>query len=119
MTYNVSTQVSVQVADSEADASKTGAQNVVGLTNNTPGSDTGRPNSLGTFLRGQDTGSWSYNLLFSDKNHAAHEFGHLLGVGDRHKGAFLMNTDLPVLPDRATASDFGWGIRCNGSRSFP
>jgi RHS repeat-associated protein len=33
VTYNVSTQVSVQVAASEADASKTGAQNVVGLSN--------------------------------------------------------------------------------------
>jgi RHS repeat-associated protein len=115
VTYNVSTQVSIQVADSESDASKTGAQNVIGLTNGNarPNADsvTGPASSFGTFLRGQDSGLWNYNSLGPNLNVAAHEFGHLLGVGDRDSGDLVMNTNLWPVPNRSTAADLGWGIR--------
>jgi hypothetical protein len=114
VTYNATTQVSVQVADSASDASKTGAQNVIGLTNGNarPNDDsiTGPPNSFRTFLRGQDTGLWNYNSLGPGSNVAAHEFGHLLGVDDRYEGALVMNTRLFPTPSRATQADLGWGI---------
>ena len=116
-TYNVSTQVSVQVAASEGDASKTGAQNVIGLSNGPADAAhdlnafTGSSNSLGTFLRGQDTGIWNYNTLGADsRNTAAHEFAHLLGIGDK-EGHVLSNTDPSGRPIHATPSDLGWGIR--------
>jgi RHS repeat-associated protein len=117
VTYNVSTQVSVSVASSESDASKTGAQNVIGLSNgpadaaHNANALTGPSNSLGTFLRGQDTGTWNYNTLGADSmNTAAHEFTHLLGVDD-HTGYVLSNTDSTLAAPHATAADLGWGIR--------
>ena len=115
VTYNVSTQVTLQVAASEGDASKTGAQNVISLTNGNAMSKadsvTGPANSFRTFLRGQDTGLWNYNSLGPDLNVAAHEFGHLLGVDDRKEGALVMNTNLWPVPNRAAAAELGWGIR--------
>ena len=117
VTYNVSTQVSVQVTGSEAEASKTGAQNVVGLSNgpadaaHNANALTGPGNSLGTILRGQDTGTWNYNTLGADtRNTAAHEFAHLLGIDD-HSGSVLSNTDPSGRPIHATSSDLGWGIQ--------
>jgi len=117
VTYNVSTQISVLVAGSESDASKTGAQNVIGLSNGPadPSRDanalTGPGNSLGTILRGQDTGTWNYNTLGANsRNTAGHEFAHLLGI-DNHSGDILSNTNPVGRPIHATPSDLGWGIR--------
>jgi len=117
VTYNVSTQVSVQVAGSESEASKTGAQNVIGLSNgpadaaHNANALTGPGNSLGTMLRGQDAGTWNYNTLGADtRNTAAHEFTHLLGIDD-HSGSVLSNTDPSGRPIHATSSDLGWGIQ--------
>lgn len=91
---------------------KSGAQNVIGLSNGeaAPGADS-FVNARSSFS-GPDTGTWNVNSLGSDV--AAHEFTHLLGVGDRTAGAVLSNTDIlndPSVPHSATAADFGWGIR--------
>ena len=117
VTYNVSTQVSVQVAGSQADAAKSGAQNVIGLSNgpadpaHNANALTGPGTSLGNFLRGQDVGIWNYNTLGADsRNTAAHEFAHQLGIDD-HEGHVLSNTHPTGRPIRATDSDFRWGIR--------
>jgi RHS repeat-associated protein len=117
VTYNVSTQVSVQVAESEGAASKTGAQNVIGLSNGAAnaaqGSQalSGPSNSLGTFFRGQDTGIWNYNTLGGASNDAAHEFSHLLGVGDHYDGDYVSNGHTANTPQHATGSDLRWGIK--------
>jgi RHS repeat-associated protein len=120
VSYSVSTSISVQVAGSAADASGTGAQNVIGLTNgaaslnpNGPShSDdlTGPPNSLRTFLRGQDTGIWDYQTLGGDLNGAAHEFTHMLGDADHNGCLCVSNSTLWHTPQKATGEDFGWGL---------
>ena len=117
VTYNVSTQVSVQVTGSQADATKSGAQNVVGLSNGPADAAhkanalTGPGTSFGNVIRGQDVGVWNYNTLGTNAlNTAAHEFTHLLGVDDK-PGYVLSNTDPAWEPHHATPSDLGWGIR--------
>jgi RHS repeat-associated protein len=116
VTYNVSTNVSVQVAGSESAASKTGAQNVIGLMDgpvdsaNNHDSMVSPRNTLGSILSEQDTGVWNYNSLGGDTNQAAHEFAHLLGVGDK-PGSVLSNTSPDGRPRQATAADLGWGIQ--------
>lgn len=71
VSYNVTTQVSVQVADSASAASASGAQNVIGLSNGNASSRADSfvsgPNSLATFFRGQDTGTWNYNSMAGTK----------------------------------------------------
>jgi hypothetical protein len=54
---------------------------------------------------------WNYNSLGSDLNVEAHEFGHLLGIGDRDEGALVMNTNLWPVPNKATPADLGWGVK--------
>jgi RHS repeat-associated protein len=118
VTYNVSTQISVSVAGSESDAMKSGAQNVIGLSNG-PADPANNANSYVNprllspiaGLTGKDTGVWNINTVGED---SAHEFTHLLGVGDRYSGAVLSNTNIlndPAVPHSATAADFRWGIR--------
>ncbi len=106
----------MQIAGSEADASKTGAQNVIGLSNgpadlaHNANALTGPGDSLRTLLRGQDAGIWDYNTLGTV---APHEFTHILGVDDK-PGAVLSNTNIlndPSIPHHATASDFRWGVK--------
>ena len=115
VSYNVTTQVSVQVADSASAASATGAQNVIGLSNgNAQGnadSVTGGPNSLATLFRGQDTGTWNINSLGAGQNVGAHEFGHLLGIGDDTSGPGIMNTNLWPVPTQANANALGRGVQ--------
>ena len=116
VTYNVSTQISVQVAGSQDAAISSGAQNVIGLSNG-PADAAHNINSevftksLGTALfGGPDKGIWNYNTLGQD---SAHEFTHLLGTFDK-PGAVLSNTNIlndPSIPHTATSSDFRWGIR--------
>ncbi len=116
VTYNVSAQISVSVAGSETDAMKSGAQNVIGLSNG-PANAAQNINSevftksLGTAIfGGPDKGIWNYNTLGQD---SAHEFTHLLGTFDK-PGAVLSNTNIlndPSIPHTATSSDFRWGIR--------
>lgn len=116
ITYTVEATIDVQVKVGEADAGKSGAQNIIELTNGsaTPGIADSfvRPNPL---FGGPDTGVWNINSLTKV---AGHEFTHLLGVGD-HSGSVLSNTDIlndSSIPGVATSSDFGWSI--GGSIDF-
>jgi len=117
VTYNVSTQVSVSVAGSQDAAMNSGGQNVIGLTNGPaiPGraDSVVNPQSLHSAIAGgPDTGVWNINNL--NNGVAAHEFTHLLGVGDRDSGAVLSNTQIlndRSVPHAATPSDFRWGLR--------
>jgi RHS repeat-associated protein len=112
VTYNVSTQVSVQVEGSEQAAVDSGAQNVVGLSNG-PADAAHNVDSYvnprqGLF--GPDTGVWNINSLAGGVG--AHEFTHLLGVGDK-PAPVLSNTyalSYPSLARHATADDLRWGI---------
>jgi RHS repeat-associated protein len=110
VTYNVSTQVSVQVVGSQDAAEKSGAQNAIGLSNGPadPASNANALSGAGN-VRGQDAGTWNINTL-SSRNTAAHEFTHLLGDND-HTGAVLSNTDPTGRPRHATAADFGWALQ--------
>jgi hypothetical protein len=116
VTYNVTTQISVSVAGSESDAMKSGAQNVIGLSNgNASATADSYVNSRTLFSaitgRGPDTGVFNINSLASGV--AVHEFTHLLGVENK-LGAVLSNTNIlndPTIPHSATAADFRWGIR--------
>lgn len=116
VTYIVSTQVSVQVADSQDAAMQSGAQNVIGLSNGSAAPALGldsivKRKSLWTAITGgPDTGVWNINSLGNDV--AAHEFTHLLGVKDK-SGSVLSNTNIlndPNIPHTATSRDFIWGI---------
>lgn len=117
VSYNVSTNVSVSVFGSQDAASGSGAQNVIGISNGDaiPGRADSyvNPRSLGqAIFGGQDTGVWNYNNLGTGV--AAHEFTHLLGVGDRSSGAVLSNTNYlndPSIPHTATANDLRWGVQ--------
>jgi RHS repeat-associated protein len=116
VTYNVNTQVSVSVASGESAAVKSGAQNVIGLSNG-PADAAHNFNSEvfakspGTKLfGGPDRGIWNFNTLASD---SGHEFAHLLGTFDK-PGTVLSNTDIlndPNIPHTATSRDFNWGIQ--------
>ena len=90
VTYNVSTQVSVSVVGSEADAMKSGAQNVIGLSNGPISASTS--SAVDPSVRhlgvGPDTGVWNYQNLVGD---APHEFSHLLGMQDRDTGFSIAN----------------------------
>jgi RHS repeat-associated protein len=119
VSYNVSTQVSVSVADSQSAAMSSGAQNVIGMTNGDPAPNTGayvNPKSLwGALTGGPDTGMMDINGV---DNSAKHEFTHLLGVNDRgdydvpDSGPAVMSNTWPGRrPDSATGQDLGWGIK--------
>jgi RHS repeat-associated protein len=114
ITYNVTTTVNVQVAGSEAAASRSGAQNVIGLNDGpvTSRADdlSGPSNSFHTFLRGQDVGTWDYRTVGGAENSAAHEFGHLLGIDDHYDGHSVMDGSLWHTPARASASDLHGAI---------
>jgi RHS repeat-associated protein len=109
VTYVVTTNVTVGVAANEGAAMASGAGNVIGLTNGVaiPGVADSYVDSgslLGSF--GPDTGKWNVRSLGAGV--AAHEFTHLLGVGD-HAGSVLSNTRIlndPTIPRRATREDY-------------
>ena len=111
VTYNVSTQVTVSVANSQDAAMHSGAGNVIGMTNGEPQAGAGafvNPKSLWGALTGKpDTGMMDINHV---DNYAKHEFTHLLGTDDKG-GAVLSNTNPGMRPFSATSQDYGWGIR--------
>jgi hypothetical protein len=90
-TYDVSIQLSVQVVGNADDAMKSGADNIIGLLN----TDVGPGAISGVYLHsgenGPDRGLWNYNRL---EETAAHEFGHLVGLGDTDFGFGIMNHSL-------------------------
>ncbi len=116
VTYNVTTQVSVQVAASQQAAIDSGAQNVIGLSNGNaaPGADSYvESRSLFRAITGSgpDKGLWNINNLANGI--AAHEFTHLLGVANK-PGMVLSNTNIlndPAIPHVAISSDLRWGTR--------
>jgi hypothetical protein len=119
VSYNVSTQVSVSVADSQSAAMGSGAQNVIGMTNGDPAPDTGafvNPKSFWGALTGAaDTGMMDINGV---DNYAKHEFTHLLGVDDRgdysvpDSGPAVMSNTWPNRrPASATGQDLSWGVK--------
>jgi RHS repeat-associated protein len=109
--YNVTTQVSVSVANSQDAAMHSGAQNVIGMTNGPPQAGVGayvNPKSLWGAITGKpDTGMMDIN---DAANYSKHEFTHLLGVDDKG-GTVLSNTNPAMRPNSATSQDYGWGIR--------
>lgn len=90
---------------------KSGAQNVIGMTNGPPMEGAGayvNPKSVWGALTGEpDTGMMDIN---NADNYAKHEFTHLLGTGDK-PGAVLSDTNPAMRPFGATSQDFRWGIR--------
>ena len=109
VTYNVSTQVTVSVADSKDEAMSSGAQNVYGMTDGPPRQGEDAHTNPRSPLGGPDTGEIDIKNASGD---SAHEFTHLLGVND-HTGTVLSNTNGPDQPGdlKATARDFQWGIK--------
>ena len=117
VTYNVTTQVSVQVASSEADAMSRGTQNVVALTNGPPIPPSGNDAGAGAFVRtrtlgaaltgsGPDTGVWDINFV---ADYAKHEFTHFLGTGD-HEDHSMSDTHPEHRPAHAQPRDLESGV---------
>ena len=107
VTYNVSTQVTVSVADSKDAAMSSGAQNVYGMTNGPPRHGEDAHTNPRSPLGGPDTGEIDIKNAGGD---SAHEFTHLLGVND-HTGTVLSNTYGPDQPrvSQGDSSRFSMG----------
>lgn len=104
--FDVSAEITVTVHGNEADAQKSGAQNVVEIFNDRPG----EPSNVfgrGLLQTGADTGRWGVNGISAGLG--AHEFTHFLGVGNHNDGPYLSNTN--YVPGRmATSHDYGWAF---------
>jgi RHS repeat-associated protein len=108
ITYNVSTQVTVSVSDSQTAAEQSGAQNAVGISNGQVSATANALSGQGK-IPGQDAGTWNFNTL--GEGTAAHEFTHFLNDDD-HEGPVLSNTH----PEQrhtsvATPADYRWGLQ--------
>jgi RHS repeat-associated protein len=118
--FDVSAEITVTVQGSEAEAAKSGAQNVLEIFNDKPG-EASNVSGRSLLQTGADTGRWGINGV--SVGLGAHEFTHLLGVNNHNDGAYLSNTN--YIPGRtATASDYGWAFggainsQRNGSRPW-
>jgi hypothetical protein len=110
VTFTVKTDVSVSVVSDQATGEKSGAQNVIGLTN---GSATSTANANAGPGRnfGQDEGTWNINTLGRS---APHEFTHLMGVDDRSDFSLVLSNTYSTrrpMPLHATSQDFGWALK--------
>jgi RHS repeat-associated protein len=90
----VNANVTVTVKDSKDAAMKSDADNVIGLTEGEANADKGadsftNPHSLGS---SKDTGVWSVDMGGGLQAQSAHEFGHLLGVGESFSRWDLMDS---------------------------
>ncbi len=105
--YTVSTTVDVDVYSGEGSASEHGADNIlemrVGNVTPTAGSLAGS----GGFFTGNDVGIWNINRM--NTTTPAHEFGHLLGVGNKD-GFVHMNTEPTLRHPTMTAEDFDFAF---------
>ncbi|MEK6322106.1 MAG: RHS repeat-associated core domain-containing protein [Acidobacteriota bacterium] len=112
ITYTVGTKIDVQVYGSENDATKSGAQNVIGISkiDAKPGEASSFVDARGLLSRGSapDTGVWRFSRIVQG-GVAAHEFTHLLGVDDRHNGGNISTTGQSVYP-MAVQDDYGWAL---------
>jgi len=123
ITFTVTTQVDVQVASSQEAATNSGAQNVIEMVNGPFMTPQGQAiGEVEGHLWGPDTGKFDIGSLGT--NMPQHEFGHLLGVGDRYEGDYLMNT-LSPLPGKMFAGPedmqwtFGGEIKSHRDASRP
>jgi len=112
ITYSVTTKVDVQVYGNENDATKSGAQNVIGISKNDalPGTATSFVNHRGFFSSSSapDTGVWRFSRIVQ-AGVAAHEFAHLLGVNDRYNGGNMSTTGQSAYL-MAVQDDYGWAV---------
>jgi RHS repeat-associated protein len=108
VTYNITTTVDIQVASDESSALKSGAQNVIALKDGdaVPGDKSSLVYRSSVF-GGPDRGVWNINDMRTT-DMPAHEFTHLLGVGDREAGDSISNhwNDTP----KANSQDFKWAL---------
>jgi RHS repeat-associated protein len=112
ITYDVKTEVTVQVSSSKEEAMKSGAGNVLEVGVTAPGEkgDHVDNNFLGSK---PDFGKVDYMDLMGGEV-GAHEFTHFMGVDD-HDGKNLSNTNgvdagWAMHPMQATAQDFEWAL---------
>jgi RHS repeat-associated protein len=115
ITYTVETKVEVAVANDKQGAIGTGAQNVIAIgTPDEVNKEAGDTGIIGLSGRDPDNGSASYDYgLWNNSINgtgAGHEWGHLLGVGDRSSGAYMMNWKTRGDLDSATQSDYEWAF---------
>jgi RHS repeat-associated protein len=102
--YEVSTTVDIKVYGSEQDATNSGAQNILRVTE--AGGHSGiNPASI---FGGPDTGEIALDAG-TRNSEAAHEFTHVLGVGE-HAGTNVSNTKGALRAMSATAYDYGWAF---------
>jgi len=107
-TYNVSTNVTVQIVDSEKAGVQSGAQNVIGIDASGTATNHIDPNNFG---RSYDKGVWDFSGITSGQL-APHEFSHVLGLDDNH-GNNLSNSFSDVsmgAHPHATAQDYRWAF---------
>jgi RHS repeat-associated protein len=102
--YNVTTDVTVSIVDSNQAGVDSKAQNIIGISFNGNTSSHIDPNSG---ARGYDTGVFDFDAMS-----AAHEFGHMLGLDDNH-GDVLSNATSDISEGKnphATTQDFLWAL---------
>jgi RHS repeat-associated protein len=102
--YDVSTTVDIKVYGSEQDATNSGAQNVLRVTES--GGHSGI--DAASIFGGPDTGEIALDAG-TRNSEAAHEFTHILGVGE-HRGTNVSNTKGALRAMSATAYDYGWAF---------
>jgi RHS repeat-associated protein len=107
-TYNVTTNVTVQIVGSENAGAQSGAQNVIGIDASGTANNHVDPNNVG---RSFDKGIWDFSSVTSGQL-APHEFSHILGLDDNH-GDVLSNSfskaSMGAHP-HATTQDFKWAF---------
>lgn len=111
--YAVTTNMKVEVLQGAPSKSK--ADNVIEMKNGAFIGQTGtRQNGEidpRAFSGGPDTGRMNIQAVLSGKNTAKHEFGHMLGVGDRDDLSVLMSkSDANFMINKATSQDFSWTL---------
>jgi RHS repeat-associated protein len=108
ITYTVNTSIDVQVFGGKGDATKSGAQNVIGIGSgdSIPGKAISHVDERGLFTRDSapDTGTWRLDRVLGG-GQAAHEFTHLLG-GDNTTNRANVSFS-PYIGDLEQVSKYG------------
>lgn len=109
VTYNVSSAVTVTVVGDEDAGIKSGAQNVVRMTNGDA-----KAGGITSFVADRidhptsssDRGGFSFQRIMAGEHTAAHEMGHFFGGRDFFLGDAVMNKDPHSHSPRMTRIDF-------------